>query len=121
MMSSRRPLGVPSPAVVLTAASAVGCDYGGVTAPTPSQDTAVSVSAITVDYDLSQPVFLNNRIPIRFELTGPTFTSTTPEQVAVAFNFVDPEGSEDEGCGSAAVVVAVDPSGRTEVPPSRRT
>lgn len=68
---------------------------------------SVRLTYLNVRYDLSQPVYVNNRVPIEFGITA---TSPDPEapatrNVAVAFSFVeaDPENpNEPIECGSNA-------------------
>ncbi|MCA9699842.1 MAG: hypothetical protein KC431_20120 [Myxococcales bacterium] len=70
----------------------------------------VRLTHLDVRYDLSQPVFVNNRVPITFGVTGENLdpANAEPRQVAVGFSFVEADPSDPENpliCGSSSVNV----------------
>ena len=70
----------------------------------------VRLTHLDVRYDLAQPVYVNNRVPVTFGLTAESPDPANPvtRNVAVSFSFVeaDPEDPENpEACGSSAIDV----------------
>ncbi len=66
----------------------------------------VVLSFLDVKYDLSKPVYVNNRIPIEYGLTAQQ-ASGEPRQVAVSFSFIEAEPADPEApieCSSSALV-----------------
>ena len=67
---------------------------------------------LDVRYDLSKPVFVNNRVPITFGITAENLEpgDTEPRNVAVAFSFVEADPVDPDNplsCGSSAIDVEV--------------
>ncbi|MFV8749554.1 hypothetical protein ACNOYE_03260 [Nannocystaceae bacterium ST9] len=73
----------------------------------------VRLTHLDVRYDLSKPVFVNNRVPITFGVTAENLdpdAESTERHVAVAFSFVEAEPADPENprtCGSSAIDVEV--------------
>lgn len=70
----------------------------------------VRMTHLDVRYDLSQPVFVNNRVPITFGLTATGADPTLTRDVSVTFSFVEADPSDPAnplGCSSSAVDVEV--------------
>ncbi len=77
-----------------------------------AEQTSVRLTLLDVRYDLSQPVYVNNRIPVRFGLTahGADPAAPTTQNVAVSFSLVDAspaDPSDPDGCSSNAFNVEV--------------
>lgn len=94
---------------LLTFALIVGCDNEEA-APgyvPPQGDPVVRITQFEIGADLSEPFFLNHRIPVTFEVVNPGVPAgDEPEPVAITFSFVVPDGSDDpDGCSSNAIVV----------------
>jgi hypothetical protein len=91
------------------------CDEGSV--ERDGQCVAVGVQQVRlthldVDYDLSKPVFVNNRVPITFGITASSEDPANPgtRNVAVSFSFVEAHPSDPNNplaCGSSAIDVKV--------------
>ncbi len=72
----------------------------------------VRLTHLNVRYDLSQPVFVNNRVPVTFGLTADSPDPSNPvsRNVAVSFAFVEANPADPENplsCGSSAIDVEV--------------
>ena len=79
----------------------------------------VRLTHLDVRYDLSKPVFVNNRVPVTFGITAENLddSDTEPRQVAVSFSFVEANPADPDdpmSCGSSAINVEV-PGDGTEV------
>ncbi|NVB37406.1 hypothetical protein G6O69_06150 [Pseudenhygromyxa sp. WMMC2535] len=73
-------------------------------------DASVRLTHLDVRYDLSQPVFVNNRVPVTFGVTAEKLdpASTEPLYIPVAFSFVESNPADPENpliCGSSAINV----------------
>jgi hypothetical protein len=84
-------------------------DRGGQCAPVAVQ---LRLTHLAVGYDLSQPVYINNRVPITFGLTADSIDPANPttRNVAVTFSFVEANPSDPENplaCSSSAIDVEV--------------
>ncbi|MCB9756299.1 MAG: hypothetical protein H6713_40790 [Myxococcales bacterium] len=72
----------------------------------------VRLTHLDVRYDLSQPVYVNNRVPITFGITAtsPDPANVATRNVAVSFSFVEADPADPENpfaCGSSAIDVEV--------------
>ena len=72
----------------------------------------VRLTHLDVKYDLSEPVYINNRVPITFGITANSDDPANPttENVAVTFSFVEANPSDPENplaCSSSAINVEV--------------
>ena len=70
----------------------------------------VRLTSLQLKYDLQQPVFVNNSIPIEFGLAATSEDPARPatRDVALYFSFVDPDSSDPNlGCASSATNVEV--------------
>lgn len=81
---------------------------------------AVRLTHLDVQYDLSQPVHINNRIPITFGLTADSVDPADPvtRNVAVTFSFVEANPSDPENplaCSSSAIYVELDGDGSEQL------
>ncbi len=70
----------------------------------------VRLTHLDVRYDLAQPVYVNNRVPISFGLTAESPDPQNPvtRNVAVSFSFVEADPADPENpaaCGSSAIDV----------------
>lgn len=106
-----------------------GCSSDASEAPTCSGDACtqttselrnVRLTHLGVKYDLSQPVFLNNRIPISFGVSADSVDPSSPatQMVAVGFIFVeaDPvDPANPKSCGSSAASVEVVGDGQEQL------
>ncbi|MCY1005070.1 hypothetical protein OV079_05690 [Nannocystis pusilla] len=75
---------------------------------------------LDVRYDLSQPVYVNNRVPITFGITADAADPANPvtRNVAVTFSFVEAEPSDPEkplACSSSAIDVEVTGDGKEQI------
>lgn len=74
---------------------------------------SVRLTYLDVQYDLSEPIFINNRVPLEYGLTA-TEGETDLAQVAVSFSFVEAEPVDPEApieCSSNASVVELEADG----------
>lgn len=88
-------------------------------------DTATSVERVRlthldVKYDLAEPVYVNNRVPITFGLTAEGKDAANPgtRHVAVSFSFVEANPTDPAnplGCASSAVDVEVTTDGKEQI------
>ncbi|MCY0997892.1 hypothetical protein OWM54_12165 [Myxococcus sp. MISCRS1] len=74
--------------------------------------TKVRLTYLDVGYDLSKPVYVNNRVPIQFGITSTSLDATAPatREVAVSFSFVEAHPAnpaEPIECASSAIDVAL--------------
>ncbi|MCB9706958.1 MAG: hypothetical protein H6711_34275 [Myxococcales bacterium] len=72
----------------------------------------VRLTHLDVRYDLSQPVFVNNRVPVTFGVTAesPDPQSPVTRDVAVSFSFIEADPADPENpiaCASSAINVEV--------------
>jgi hypothetical protein len=72
----------------------------------------IRLTHLDVRYDLSKPVYVNNRVPITFGITAQTLdpADTEPRNVAVSFSFVEAnpaDPADPRVCGSSAIDVEV--------------
>lgn len=73
----------------------------------------IRLTHLDVRYDLSKPVFVNNRVPITFGITAENLDPTADSaerHVAVAFSFVEANPADPDNprtCGSSAIDVEV--------------
>lgn len=79
----------------------------------------IRLTHLAVRYDLSKPVFVNNRIPVTFGITAENLDTgdAEPRNVAVSFSFVEANPADPDNplsCGSSAIDVEV-PGDGTEV------
>ena len=77
----------------------------------------VTLTYLDLKYDLSKPVYVNNRVPIEYGLTLEDDENTEPRQVAVSFSFIEAEPANPEEpieCSSSALVVEVTPDGKEQ-------
>lgn len=75
---------------------------------------------LNVEYDLSQPVYINNRVPITFGLTADSVDPANPvtRNVAVTFSFVEADPADPKNplaCSSSAIDVEVVGDGREQL------
>lgn len=80
----------------------------------------VRLTHLGVKYDLSQPVYVNNRVPISFGLTAKSVDPANPttRQVAVTFSFVEANPADPANplsCGSSAITVEVNGDGTEQL------
>ena len=94
--------------------AAAVCDDGTVLRDGDCVPAALQVRLTHLDvrYDLSQPVYVNNRIPVTFGLTAESVDPANPStrNVAVSFSFVEANPSDPSnpmGCSSSAIDVEV--------------
>ncbi|RKG86069.1 hypothetical protein D7W82_17785 [Corallococcus sp. CA049B] len=74
--------------------------------------TKARLTYLDLRYDLSKPVFVNNRVPIRFGVTSTSLTPASPatRNVAVSFSFIEANPAnpaEPIECASSAMDVAL--------------
>ena len=80
------------------------CEGEGCAEPLES----LRLTYLDVQYDLSQPVYINNRVPIEYGLTGTSLGETVTTQAAVTFSFVEASPEDPAApieCSSSAAVV----------------
>ncbi|SME99781.1 hypothetical protein [Pseudobacteriovorax antillogorgiicola] len=82
--------------------------------------TKVRMTYLNVLYDLSQPFYLNNTIPIEFGLTAQSNDNANPgrKDIPVLFSFIEAEPEDPDnvkGCASNAIVVDVVGDGQEKV------
>ncbi|MCA9641215.1 MAG: hypothetical protein H6718_04475 [Polyangiaceae bacterium] len=87
---------------------------------TTSELRNVHLSHLGVKYDLSQPVFINNRIPVSFGVTADSVDPASPatQIVAVSFLFVEANPADPanpRSCGSSAAVVELTGDGKEQL------
>jgi len=80
----------------------------------------VRLTHLDVRYDLSQPVYVNNRVPITFGLTAESVDPANPatRHVGVSFSFVEANPSDPAnplGCASSAIDVEVVADGKEQI------
>lgn len=80
----------------------------------------VRLTYLDVRYDLSQPVYVNNQVPITFGLTADSVDPALPatRNVAVTFSFVEANPSDPENplaCSSNAINVEVTGNGSEQL------
>lgn len=80
----------------------------------------VRLTHLAVRYDLSQPVHVNNRVPITFGLTADSVDPANPatRNVAVTFSFVEADPADPDhplACSSSAIDVEVTGDGREQL------
>lgn len=80
----------------------------------------VRLTHLAVKYDLSKPVYVNNRVPITFGLTADSLDPANPvtRSVAVTFSFVEANPSDPNnplGCSSSAIDVEVTGDGSEQL------
>jgi len=80
----------------------------------------VRLTHLDVKYDLSQPVYVNNRVPITFGLTADSIDPANPttRNVAVTFSFVEANPSDPANplaCSSSAINVEVTGNGTEQI------
>lgn len=93
--------------------NAATCDKGNVDNNGECVSAAIQKVRMThldVKYDLSKPVYVNNRVPVRFGLTADSVNAENPStrNVAVMFSFVETNPSDPKnpvGCSSSAINV----------------
>lgn len=72
----------------------------------------VALTYLDVKYDLSKPIYVNNRVPIEYGLTAQD--GGEPRQVAVSFSFIESNPEDPElpiECSSSAQVVELNMDG----------
>lgn len=74
---------------------------------------SVHLTYLNVNYDLSKPVYVNNRVPISFGLTGKKAKADDADllDIAVSFSFIEAEPEDPKEpieCASNALVVGLD-------------
>ena len=77
-------------------------------APAGAALRSIRLSFLNLNYDVEQPVFVNNSIPIEFGLTATSMAPNQPatRDVSVIFSFVNPDSDDpDSGCSSSATNV----------------
>ncbi|NUQ73011.1 MAG: hypothetical protein HUU21_05605 [Polyangiaceae bacterium] len=99
------------------------CEEGSVErdgqcAPVAAQ--RVRLTHLDVHYDLSQPVYVNNRVPITFGLTADSLDPANPvtRNVAVTFSFVEANPSDPANplaCSSSAIDVELTGDGSEQI------
>lgn len=84
-----------------------GCGGEETDSAAPAEDPVVRITRLELGAELSQPVYLNHRIPISFDVVGDGSTGGEETgHVAVTFSFVDPtDGDDPDGCSSNAIIV----------------
>ncbi len=87
---------------------------------TTSELRNVRLTHLGVKYDLSQPVFVNNRIPISFGVTADSVDPAAPASqiVAVSFIFVEAnpvDPANPRSCGSSAAAVELTGDGKEQL------
>ncbi|MEZ4383876.1 MAG: hypothetical protein R3A79_21265 [Nannocystaceae bacterium] len=80
----------------------------------------VRLTHLNVRYDLSQPVYVNNRVPVTFGVTAQSPDPSNPvtRDVAVSFSFVEANPADPENpaaCGSSAISVEVLGDGKEQL------
>lgn len=102
------------PLIAAACQDAAVCEEGSVERDGQCAPAAVQVrlTHLDVNYDLSQPVHVNNRVPITFGLTADSVDPANPvtRNVAVTFSFVEADPSDPENplaCSSSAIDVEV--------------
>lgn len=98
------------------------CEEGSVERDGQCVPAAVQVRLTHLDvrYDLSQPVYVNNQLPITFGITadGADPSGTVTRNVAVTFSFVEAEPSDPDNplaCSSSAIDVEVIGDGKEQL------
>ncbi|MCB9615228.1 MAG: hypothetical protein H6722_22555 [Sandaracinus sp.] len=79
---------------------------------------SVELTYLNVAYDLSRPVYVNNRVPIEFGITATGPTGAETRDVAVSFSFVEAEPLDPANpveCGSSATVLEIVGDGEEHV------
>ncbi|WP_224367315.1 hypothetical protein [Hyalangium versicolor] len=104
-----------------------GPDVGEPNVPTcpNSADNGVCLSKVRLTYlnlryDLSQPVFVNNRVPIQFGVTSTSLNPNAPatRNVAVSFSFIEAHPAnpaEPIECASSAADIALVGNGQEQL------
>lgn len=120
---------VRSPFLILSSLLVAACQEGAAVCESGSVERdgqcvpaalAVRMTHLDVRYDLSQPVHVNNRVPITFGLTAEGVDGADPvtRSVAVMFSFVeaDPADPADPiACSSSAINVEVTGDGAEQL------
>lgn len=80
----------------------------------------VRLTHLDVKYDLTKPVYVNNRVPISFGVTGTSKDPANPatRNVAVTFSFVEANPSDPAnrvGCSSSSISVEVIGDGKEQI------
>ena len=125
---STRPRRSPGPlaratvGAILCLASACGAD----TATCGGDDenggclASVRLTYLNVRYDLSEPVFVNNRVPVEFGITATSPDPSAPasRNVAVSFSFIEANPADPEDpieCGSNALDLTLTGDGEEQL------
>lgn len=93
--------------------NAATCEDGNAEAcASPGTLGQVRITRLDVNYDLSKPVYVNNRVPITFGITATSADPAKPaaRNVAVTFSFVEANPSDPAnpvGCSSSSINVEV--------------
>ena len=82
--------------------------------------TKARLTYLDLRYDLSKPVFVNNRVPIQFGITSTSLTPAAPatRNVAVSFSFIEANPAnpaEPLECASSAIDVALVGNGQEQL------
>ncbi|WP_163786221.1 hypothetical protein [Myxococcus vastator] len=82
--------------------------------------TKARLTYLDVRYDLSQPVFVNNRVPIQFGITSTSLNPAAPatRNVAVSFSFIEANPAnpaEPIECASSAIDVDLVGDGQEQI------
>lgn len=75
----------------------------------------VSLTYLDLKYDLSKPVYVNNRVPIEYGLTLKDDANKGSRLVAVSFSFIEADPANPEEpieCSSSALTVELEPDGQ---------
>lgn len=98
------------------------CEEGSIERDGQCVPAAVKVRLTHLDvrYDLSQPVFVNNRVPITFGITADSVDPASPvtRNVAVTFSFVEADPKDPDNamaCSSSAIDVEVTGDGKEQI------
>ncbi|TKC99310.1 hypothetical protein [Polyangium fumosum] len=102
------------------------CEEGSVdsngtcVAPPAAAVQQVRLTHLDVAYDLSKPVYVNNRVPITFGITANSDdpANSGPRNVAVTFSFVEANPSDPQNplaCSSSAINVEVIGDGTEQI------
>lgn len=91
--------------------------------PSCQGDTCVQASQglrmtyLDVQHDLANPVYVNNRVPVEYGITGYAEGEPTQRQAALTFSFVESEPADPEApisCSSSAHLVEVTTDGKEQ-------
>ncbi len=105
----------PLPLIPIVAALTFACGGGSTEPQGPGN---VELTKFELEYDTTQPLHVNNRVPVTFALTGDgAATDTATRAVTVLASFVEAEpapGADPRGCSSSAIDVELVRNGQEQ-------